>query len=175
AEPTSPEAIYILNAGSYAEANIEFKLGHRATAIDRTRRMVEIEGGESLPYDALLLATGAAPRKLALPGSGSRDIQYVRGIADIEAIRPKVAPGRSAPIVGGGYIGLEAAAMLRKLKLEVTVIEALDRVLKRVTAPEISAFYERVHQEEGVRIITGAAIGELNPCSVLLDKGPAVP
>jgi 3-phenylpropionate/trans-cinnamate dioxygenase ferredoxin reductase component len=171
ADQVGIESLNIRNQESYARAGVDLRLGRRAVEIDRRRQAVRLDDGETLPYSALLLATGALPRKLAMPGAEHRDVHYVRGIADIEALRPRIGPGVRVVIVGGGYIGLEAAAMLRKLKLEVTVIEAMERVLQRVTAPEVSAFYERVHREEGVAVITGAQVVEVTPRSVILEDG----
>jgi 3-phenylpropionate/trans-cinnamate dioxygenase ferredoxin reductase subunit len=175
ADQVAAEAIYIRNPENYAEARVGLRLGCRAIAIDRDGRHVRLDDGGSIPYSALLLATGAVPRRLTIPGAELRDVHYIRGIADIEALRPKVRPGARAVIAGGGYIGLETAAMLRKLKLEVTVIEAMERVLQRVTAPEVSAFYERVHREEGVVIITGAEVVEATPEAIILKDGREVP
>src|SRR5262249_30759653 len=141
ADKVTLESLFIRNPENYAQAGIALKLGQRVGRIDRANQRVTLSGGETLTYSSLLVATGAVPRTLALPGAQGRDICYVRGIADIEALRPKVTAGAKAVIIGGGYIGLETAAMLRKLGLEVTVIEAMARVLQRVTAPEVSAFY----------------------------------
>jgi len=175
ADKVAPEAIYIRNPENYAEARVNLKLGRRAVAIDRSERKVRLDDGESISYSTLLLATGAVPCRLAIKGADDRQIHYIRGIADIEALRPKVKEGARAVIIGGGYIGLEAAAMLRKLKLDVTVIEAMERVLQRVTAPEVSAFYERVHREEGVHITTGAHPVEIMPASVFLKDEREIP
>jgi 3-phenylpropionate/trans-cinnamate dioxygenase ferredoxin reductase subunit len=171
ADQVAPEALFIRNAESYGQAGVNLRLAERVVGIDRATRSVRLSGGEVLPYSALLIATGAIPRRLAVEGAEARDIHYVRGIADIEALRPKVVAGARAVIIGGGYIGLEAAAMLRKLKLDVTVIEAMARVLQRVTAPEVSAFYGRVHREEGVEIIASAEPKEITPQSVILRDG----
>jgi 3-phenylpropionate/trans-cinnamate dioxygenase ferredoxin reductase subunit len=175
ADRVAPEAIFIRNAETYLQAGIRLVLARRATAIDRASRSIRLDDGETLGYSFLLLATGAVPRRLSLPGAELRAIHYIRSIADIEGLRPKVAAGARAVIIGGGYIGLETAAMLRKLKLEVTVFEAMSRVLQRVTAPAVSAFYERVHREEGVRIINGAEAAAITPDSVILKDGREVP
>jgi 3-phenylpropionate/trans-cinnamate dioxygenase ferredoxin reductase subunit len=133
-------------------------LGNRVTAIDRDAKQITLHDGGSIPYTKLALTTGARVRKLTLPGHELEGVFYLRDLRDVDRIRTFVGAGKSAVIIGGGYIGLETAASLRKLGMEVTVLEALPRVLQRVTAPEVSAFYSRVHAEEGVNIITEAAV-----------------
>ncbi|WP_062260034.1 NAD(P)/FAD-dependent oxidoreductase [Endozoicomonas arenosclerae] len=154
----SIEDIQIRPAAFYEKQNIQFRLNTRVESIDRNKKSLTLEGGEIISYSKLALCTGSKPRVLPLEGSQLPGVHYLRNAADIEAIQKDIAPGKKAVIVGGGYIGLETAAALRKLGLEVTVLEMMDRVLQRVTAPEISAFYHRVHTEEGVDIKTGTAI-----------------
>lgn len=105
---------------------------------------------------------GRAPRRLSTPGADLAGVFYLRTAADVEMIRDATRPGRRAVIIGGGYIGLETAASLRALGLEVTVLEATERVLERVTAPEVSAFFDRIHREAGVNIQTGARVEALS-------------
>ncbi len=142
----------------YAKHGIELMLGQRVTAIDRAGKTVELQGGEKVHYDKLALCTGARVRRVALPGADLHGIHYLRTMEDVNGIQGSVSPGREAVIVGGGYIGLETAAVLRKLGMKVTVLEMAPRVLARVTAPEVAAFYQRVHTEEGVDIRTGVAV-----------------
>ena len=105
-----------------------------------------------------MLATGARVRKLQVPGADLKGVYYLRSFSDVQAIRDHAKAGQRAVVVGGGYIGLEAAASLRKLGLEVTLLEAMPRLLQRVTAPVVSALYARVHDEEGVKVQTGAVV-----------------
>ena len=98
------------------------------------------------------MATGARVREIPIPGADHDRVFYLRDAKDVRAIQAQIAPGKRAVIIGGGYIGLETAASLRKRGLEVTVIEAMDRILQRVTAPIMSDFYRRIHREEGVEI-----------------------
>lgn len=142
----------------YEKNDIDLVLGNRVTAIDRDAKQITLHDGGSIPYTKLALTTGARVRKLTLPGHELEGVFYLRDLRDVDRIRTFVGAGKSAVIIGGGYIGLETAASLRKLGMEVTVLEALPRVLQRVTAPEVSAFYSRVHAEEGVNIITEAAV-----------------
>jgi 3-phenylpropionate/trans-cinnamate dioxygenase ferredoxin reductase component len=142
----------------YEKNDIDLVLGNRVTAIDRDAKQITLHDGGHIPYTKLALTTGAHVRKLTLPGHELEGVFYLRDLRDVDSMRTFVGAGKSAVIIGGGYIGLETAASLRKLGMEVTVLEALPRVLQRVTAPEVSTFYSRVHAEEGVNIITEAAV-----------------
>jgi 3-phenylpropionate/trans-cinnamate dioxygenase ferredoxin reductase subunit len=144
----------------YEKVGIEFLLGQNVTVIDRVQKKVILSGGDEISYGKLALATGARVRTLEILGSTLKGVLYLRDIGDVEKIRQHIGPGKKAVIVGGGYIGLETAAMLRQLNLDVTLLESADRILNRITAPELSAFYARVHEEEGVRIETSVSITE---------------
>lgn len=133
----------------------------QVTTIDRHTRHITLSNGERLGYDKLALCLGARPRRLAIEGAHLAGVHYLRDAADTEAIRDRLDHTRHAVIVGAGYIGLETAASLRKLDVEVTVLESADRVLQRVTAPEVSSFYARVHREEGVDLRTGVTIAAI--------------
>jgi 3-phenylpropionate/trans-cinnamate dioxygenase ferredoxin reductase subunit len=136
----------------YEQARVETRLGVRVTAIDRGTRRLRLGDGGELAYDKLLLCVGSRPRLLEVPGHDLAGIHCLRTIADVEAIRADLAAARRLVVVGAGYIGLEAAASARHLGLDVTVLEMADRPLNRVVAPELSAFYTRRHEREGVRI-----------------------
>ncbi|HEX7374477.1 MAG TPA: FAD-dependent oxidoreductase [Steroidobacteraceae bacterium] len=136
----------------YETGKVETRLGVRVTAIDRTDQRVRLSDGNELHYDHLLLCIGSRPRLLDVPGHQLQGIHYLRTIADVEAIRADLAGAKRLVVVGAGYIGLEAAASARHLGLEVDVLEMADRPLNRVVAPEMSAFYTRRHEREGVRI-----------------------
>lgn len=146
------EEIYIRPMDVYAKANVEFMLGVRAEQIDRGGKKVILTDGTAVSYDKLALMVGARVRKVNVPGHELDGIHYLRDFNDVSQIKHHVKAGGNAVIVGGGYIGLEAAAVLKKLGMNVTVLEMMDRVLQRVTAPEISEFYTRIHTEEGVQI-----------------------
>ena len=152
------ESLYVLSAAAMEKANIEFIGGVRATAIDRKAKTLALSDGRSLPYGKLMLATGGRPRLLEIPGADLPGIHVVRGIGDVDAIREKFTAGKRLVIVGGGYIGLEVAAVATKAGLTVTVLESAPRVLQRVTAPEMSAFYQDVHAQAGVDVRTGVQI-----------------
>ena len=136
----------------YEKENIELKLGVRATKIDRAGKQVTFDDGTVVAYDKLVLATGARIRKLPIPGADLDGVGYVRSIADVDALKSRFAAGGALAIVGAGYIGLEVAAVAAKHGLKVTVLEAEDRVMARVTSPTVSAFFQRLHGERGVDI-----------------------
>lgn len=152
----------------YTAQGIELRLGVRAERIDREAQSVALSDGTSLSYSQLALMTGALPRRISLPGSDLDGVHYLRNIRDVDAIRAQLAPGKSAVIVGGGYIGLETAASLRSAGMQVTVLEAMSRVLQRVTAPEVSAFFTRVHEEEGVTVVTDTTVSAFTGEDVLI-------
>lgn len=157
----SIDDILIRPPATYEKAGIRFALGMRVTDIDRANKHIVLDDGERRAYDKLVLSTGSNVRKLTVPGADLPGVFYLRSISDVEQIRGYTGEGKKAVIIGGGYIGLETAAMLRKNGMDVTILEATPRVLERVTTEEISAFYTRVHTEEGVQIVTDAMVSEI--------------
>jgi 3-phenylpropionate/trans-cinnamate dioxygenase ferredoxin reductase subunit len=143
---------------AYEKAHVEMRLGERVEEIDRQAKKLLLNDGASFGYDKLVIATGGRARELPVPGAGLRNILTLRTIADVEALQPLMENGRRLVIVGGGYVGLEVAAVAVKRGLAVTVLESAPRVLARVTAPDLSAFYERIHREAGVDIRTGETV-----------------
>ncbi|MBI1186945.1 MAG: NAD(P)-binding protein [Alphaproteobacteria bacterium] len=139
-----------------AQEKIEFLSQRRAVWIDRANKRVRLEGGHETAYDALILAPGARPRRLRLPGADLAGVHVVRTIADIDSVKPAFTPGAKLVVIGAGYIGLEIAAVARKLGLDVTVIEAAVRPLARVTSPEMAGFFLDDHTAHGVRFLLGA-------------------
>ena len=152
------EQLQIRPVQFYEKHEIDLVLGSAVVSIDRDKKEVVLHDGGTIPYTKLALTTGAKVRKIDLPGSDLEGVHYLRDMADVNLIKHFVGTGKSAVIIGGGYIGLETAASLRKLGMDVTVLEAMPRVLQRVTAEEVSAFYTRIHNEEGVDIITDASV-----------------
>ena len=146
----------------YEEAGCELLLGVSATAIDRAKKSVSLSDGRTLDYDKLLLATGTRVRRIPVPGADLPGVRYLRNIADVDALRPSMKPGSRLAIVGGGYIGLEVAAVAAKLGLEVTVFEAMDRVMARSASPQISAFYEKEHRAAGVKFFLKTGVESFN-------------
>lgn len=155
------DSLLIRAESMYEKFNIDFLLSTRVETIDRENKSVTLNNGETLEYAKLALCTGARVRKLPIPGADLKGVHYLRDIADAEAIKQDIKPGGKAVIVGGGYIGLETAALLRKIGVNVCILETMDRVLERVTSEEISRFYTRVHTEEGVDIKTGVMATEI--------------
>jgi 3-phenylpropionate/trans-cinnamate dioxygenase ferredoxin reductase subunit len=162
----------------YAKQRIHL-LDATVETIDRAASHVILDNGDTLRYDKLALCTGARPRRLLTTGAGLAGVYYLRTAADVTRIREATRPGCHAVIVGGGYIGLETAASLRALGLEVTVLEATGRVLERVTAPEVSAFFDRIHREKGVNIRTDTLVeamsGDGRVREVILADGESIP
>jgi 3-phenylpropionate/trans-cinnamate dioxygenase ferredoxin reductase subunit len=154
----SIEVIQIAPATSFDKAEVETRLAHRVVRIDRSSKRVELDTGCAIAYDKLLLTIGARPKTLSLPGVHLEGVHYLRNANDVDRIRAGVREDRQAIIIGGGYIGLEVAASLRYLGMQVTVLEALDRVLKRVTSEPLSRLFARVHAEEGAVIRTGVGV-----------------
>ncbi len=156
------ERLLIRPAPFYAEHQVTTHLGRRVTEIAPHARRVRLEDGLALPYDALLLATGSRPRRLPVPGAELAGVHTLRTIADVDRIRAEAAVGKHLVIIGGGYIGLEVAATARELGLEVTVLEMAERVMARVTCPQVSAFYQAEHARAGVRIHCNARVRALH-------------
>lgn len=173
------ERVFIKKPAYYEEKGVELRLNTRVEAIDRAARTVTLSDGAPLSYDDLIIATGSRVRKLSLPGSDLAGIHYLRSIDDVLAIRHDLKPGSRVAIVGAGYIGLEVAAVARKMGAEVTVLEALDRVMNRVVAAPISHFYEDVHRAAGVDLRLGVGIsgfeGDGHVSSVRLADGSHLP
>ena len=136
----------------YDGKDIDVRCGTRVEGVDAKARTVLCADGASLAYDKLVLATGARPRQLTVPGSDLAGVHYLRSIADVDAIRAQFRHGRRIAIVGGGYVGLEVAAVAVQQGLRATVLEMEERILKRVATPWTSAFYAKLHAENGVDI-----------------------
>ena len=147
------ERLLIRPAAYYADHAVETHFGRRVAELAPRERHVRLDDGRVIPFDALLLATGSRPRKLPIPGADLAGVHYLRTTADADRIRAGSTRGGRLLIVGGGYIGLEVAATARELGMEVTVLEMTERVMSRVTCPEVSAFYAAEHARHGVRIL----------------------
>lgn len=173
------ESLLIRGADSYTKQDIQFLGPVGVRTIDRSAKHVEIDEGRIFSYEKLILATGGRPRRLSLPGADRPNVHYVRTVADVLALKEDFQPGKRLVVIGGGYIGLEAAAVGIKKGLQVTVLEALPRVLARVAAPELSAFYEAAHRRRGVDVRTGVGIvalhGNQRVEEVQLTDGSCVP
>lgn len=164
-EPGAHSALSLRGAEALLRRRIELRLDTHVGAIDRTASQLQLANGERLAYHRLALATGALPRALSLPGASLGGVLSLRSIADSAAISAAIrrcaAQSRPVVVIGGGFIGLEVAASARKLGAAVTVLEALPRLMARVTAPIVSEAFERVHRAHGVELVFGARISEL--------------
>lgn len=162
----------------WAGKNIDLLLGAEAVAIAPDSQTLHLQDGRAMTYGDLIWATGGDPRPLNCPGAELAGVYGVRTRADADAILADLGTVTRAVIVGGGYIGLEAAAVLRKLGKEVTLLEVLPRVLARVAGEELSAFYEAEHRNHGVDLRTGAAVetieGSERVTGVRLTDGSAI-
>lgn len=165
AEAPAPKAIG--GSARLAEAGIDFRPSREALGIDRTARRVLLDG-DTIPYERLLLATGARPRILPLPGADGPTVATLRTLDDAARIRRELGPGRRLVVIGGGFIGLELAASARKLAAEVTVVEALPRLLTRGVPAEVAAVLHERHLAEGVSFHFGARINAITDAGVVL-------
>ena len=155
------DRLILRSADFYAEHDIALRLGAPVSAIDPRARTVTL-GTETIRYDDLVLTTGSVPRRLpAAIGGDLAGVYTVRTIADVDAERAEFSPGRRLVIVGGGYIGLEAAAVAAKLGLDVTVLEMAPRILQRVAAPETSDYFRALHTAHGVKILESTGLERL--------------
>jgi 3-phenylpropionate/trans-cinnamate dioxygenase ferredoxin reductase component len=145
----------------YTDATIGLRLGTRVTTIDRTAKTVALSDGTTLSYDYLIIAVGARARRLALPGADLGGVLELRSAADADQLKAALHPGAKLAVIGGGYIGLEAAASARALGAEVVIIERESRVLARVACPILSAFFETFHRGQGVTIDVDAQVTAL--------------
>lgn len=173
------ERLYLRPESFYGENDIDLHLSETAVSIDRADRMV-IAGGRSFAYDQLALTTGSVPRRLPPAIGGTLNgVHVVRTLADVDTMEPEIREGRHALIIGGGYIGLEAAAVASKRGMKVTLIEMADRILQRVAAPQTSDYFRALHTGHGVDIREGVGLdrltGDGHVTGALLSDGSEVP
>lgn len=155
------DRLWLRTPDFWASQNITLRLSQPVTGIDPAAKTITL-GGEILAYDQLALTTGSTPRRLpAAIGGDLRGVFTVRSLADVDAMRAEFKPGKRVIIVGGGYIGLEAAAVASKLGLQVTVLEMAPRILQRVAAPETSDYVRGLHQAHGVTILESTGLDRL--------------
>lgn len=155
------ERLYLRPKSFYADQDVKLRLGQEVTAIDPKAQSVTL-GAETLHYDQLALCTGSHPRRLpAAIGGDLKGVHVVRTLADVDAMAPAVREGAKALIVGGGYIGLEAAAVAAKKGMQVTLVEMAERILQRVAAPQTSDYFRALHSAHGVEIREGVGLERL--------------
>jgi 3-phenylpropionate/trans-cinnamate dioxygenase ferredoxin reductase subunit len=153
------ERLHFKPTNFYDDAQIEVHLNRRVDAIDRSTKCVIDADGNAIHYDKLVLALGSRVRRLPVAGADLAGVHYLRDIADVDAIRAEIGPGKRLVVVGAGYIGLEVAAVCRKLGIDVTVVEMADRVMSRVVSEPISDFYEQEHAAHGVKLMLSTGLG----------------
>jgi len=158
---TSPEKIFVHSADWYDTSRVELMLGTAVTAIDRGRREVTLTGGGHLAYDRLLLATGAVPRRLPLPGADADGVLYLRRVGDSDRLRDTFTTASRVLIIGAGWIGLEVAAAARLAAVDVTVLEAADLPLLHVLGPQVAPVFADLHREHGVDLRLGVRVAEI--------------
>jgi 3-phenylpropionate/trans-cinnamate dioxygenase ferredoxin reductase subunit len=166
----APETTHLFKPEEHAALDLDFRAEARASRIDRAAKSVALAGGESIPYDRLILTTGGSARRLPVPGGDSPRVLYLRTIEDSLAIRAALGPGKKLVVIGGGWIGLEVAATARKLGASVVVVEGLDRLCARSVPPAISAFLRARHEREGVEIRLGAGVKSIEDRGALVVR-----
>lgn len=159
------EKTYLKPAEWYASAGINLRLTTEVAAINRASRRVELSTGQLVPYDILVLATGARPRRLPLAASLDERIFYLRDIADSLALRAQLMPGRRLAVVGAGLIGLEVASTAKKAGCDVTVLEAASRPLSRVVPSDIGDYIASLHRRNGVDLRFNCGVVAIGPSS----------
>jgi 3-phenylpropionate/trans-cinnamate dioxygenase ferredoxin reductase subunit len=153
------ERILLRPEAFWAGKDIQLKLASAVTKVDPVAKELAVVGGETIGYGTLVWAAGGDPRRLSCPGADLGGIHAVRDKADVDRIKRELEAGaRQAVVIGGGYIGLEAAAVLRKLGCQVTLLESQERVLSRVAGEDLSRFYEDEHRGHGVEVRLGAEV-----------------
>ncbi|HEX3982329.1 MAG TPA: FAD-dependent oxidoreductase [Acidisoma sp.] len=173
-----PVPAVIGGADTLAELDIRYRPGVTVTGIDRAARSLALEDGTALPYTRLLLATGARPRKLALPGADAESVLYLRTFADALALRGSLAGGGRLVVIGGGFIGLEVAASAHERGCTVTVVEMAPRILGRAVPAEIASRVAASHRAAGITLIEGIGLAGIerrsDGCAVILADGRAL-
>jgi 3-phenylpropionate/trans-cinnamate dioxygenase ferredoxin reductase component len=155
------ESIELRPVNFYKTHQINLLCGERVVGISRAEKQIEIASGGNLSYDSLVLAVGASNRRLPVPGGDLDGVLYLRSLAEAIFIKKRIEEAQRIVVVGGGFIGLELAAVASALGKSVTVIEALPRVMARVVAPIISDFFHELHRSRGVKILCGATVSEI--------------
>jgi 3-phenylpropionate/trans-cinnamate dioxygenase ferredoxin reductase component len=150
--------VYVHPEGFYAEHDIELRLGRTAVGLNAADSELALDDGERLRYDRLLLATGAEPRRLSIPGGDLDGVLYLRSVADSDALRGRLDRGGAVVVIGAGWIGAEVAASARQRGLDVTVIDPLTVPLERVLGTEVGAVYRDIHLDHGVQMLLGTSV-----------------
>ena len=175
------DAVTLLPREVYDKESVELLLGARVESIDRPAHKLQLADGRSFDYDALVLATGTRARQLPVPGAGLSGVHVLRGVDDSLALKAALIAGKRLVVIGGGYVGLEAAATAAKLGVHVAVIEAMPRLMARVASPELAAHMLAVHTANGVDVRLATAVkalrgsGRIGVDAVVVENGDPVP
>lgn len=175
------ERIMLRPEAFWAERNIAFHGGARVASIDTMDRTLRLADDRTVGFDKLIWAAGGSPRMLPCPGAQAANVHAIRRKRDVDVIRQDIGAAERIVIVGGGYIGLETAAVMRKLGKQVTVLESLDRVLARVAGPLLSRFYEAEHRAQGVDLRLDSTLEMFETdergraVAAILTSGEAIP
>lgn len=172
------EAIRINPEDFYRQHGIDLRLGCEISALDPNRKVLTAKSGEEFGFDNLILSTGAIPRTLNVPGAKLRNVFYLRSLSDSSAIRSAAQTAKTALVIGGGFIGMEVAAVLAQKNIEVTMVLNDDRIWKKLFTPEMSRFFESYYTSRGVRIIKNSGVLELRGegavDAAVLASGPTI-
>ena len=158
----------------YAENSIELRLDTEVVGVDTKTRHVMISGGKNLPYDRLLLATGAEPVRLPIPGADRPHVHTLRSLADCRAIIESAKSARSALVIGASFIGLEAAAALRARNIDVHVVAPEQRPMERILASQMGDFVRALHEEHGVIFHLQNTVTAIDGRRVVLESGETI-
>jgi 3-phenylpropionate/trans-cinnamate dioxygenase ferredoxin reductase subunit len=156
------DSLLLRGAHYWADHKVELDLGTAAATVDRTRKLVSLRDGRTFDYDTLVFATGTRARELPLPGIDRPGVFSLRKIDDVRRLRPALDDARRIVIIGGGYIGLEVAAVMRQEGRDAVVVEAEGRVMKRVAGETISGFFDGLHRSRGVDIRLGCRLASID-------------
>jgi 3-phenylpropionate/trans-cinnamate dioxygenase ferredoxin reductase subunit len=174
------DALALKPLSFYADQGVDFRADTRVERLSVEDRTIDLGAGQTLGFDALILATGARARPLAVEGAGLDGVQQLRTAADAEALKARLGPGRRLVVIGGGYVGLEVAASARALGARVTVIEREARLLARVACEPLARFFHDQHLAHGVEFVLGASAAAFEARggalgAVILSTGAIVP
>jgi NADPH-dependent 2,4-dienoyl-CoA reductase/sulfur reductase-like enzyme len=172
------ESTFINPPDFYTKNGIDLRLNTTITRVDPKRNLIKLDSGEELTFEKLILATGARPRTLGIPGASLANVFYLRSLADSKTIHDAMSSARKAVVIGGGFIGMEVAAVLNQKGLEITMLLAEDRIWKRFFTPEMSRFFEDYYTARGLRFVKSAQITELrgdkHVQSVITKQGQSI-
>ena len=155
------DSIFVHDAGWYPQHDVDLRLSTTVRSIDRLGHRVELAGGDQVPYDRLLITTGASPRRLSIPGADLGGVQYLRSVQDSERLQTALRGGGKVVIAGAGWIGLETAAAAREYGCEVTIVEPEAEPLHRSVGPELGEVFAKLHRSHGVTFRFGEGLSEL--------------